>query len=90
MAKVSIQVDTDEKTLSVKAGDSNLENVSYISISRDNDYFYLDIEQFEEMDDGLKKRTCLYARGSEQEWKEKPDEVDYKGIAEVLLQRSID
>ena len=90
MAKLKIEVDTESKAVSVKVGKQTIDNVSYVGIStEEGGYFYVDISTNEEMD-GMRKTTRLSASAKDADWQERPEEVDTKALASVLLQREVE
>ena len=89
MAKVTVEIDTEKQSVEVKVGKKKIDNVSDIWINtEEGGFFNLEISQRSELD-GLRQHTRLMASVNDEEWQEKEDEVDHKGIAQLLLRREI-
>jgi hypothetical protein len=92
MAKISVEVDTETKQFDVVVDGVKVENVNRISISppmKESDYYYLDISQYEKMDNGMHKSTYMSASGSEKFQESNSGEM-LKGLAKVLVQRDFE
>ena len=85
MAKVSITIDTEDKSVSVKVGKKVLENVSNIWINTEDEggFFSLDITQLGDVD-GLRQVTSLRASVNDEEWQEVEAKVDTKELSRLL------
>ena len=85
MAKLSIEVDTEKKTLDVTVDGKKFSPVSSIYIFRDpeGEYFSLEVGKTEEKD-GLMQSTRLYASEKDSGWKK-----DDQAIARQSLQKCI-
>jgi len=85
MAKVVITVDTSKKEFAVKIDGTVQEDVNYASVSKDGQYFYLEMVSHQDAGDDLKKTTRLSASQKDESWASTPKELDYEALGSVLL-----
>ena len=85
MAKVVISVDTSKKEFTVKVDGTVQDGVNYASVSKDGQYFYLEMVSHEDAGDDLKKMVRLSASKKDESWAEAKQEIDLVAFGSVLL-----
>ena len=89
MAKISVEVDTEKKSLVVtingkKMTDAESVHISKYEYSDDDSYMRVSIDKKVEEKDGVMIMTSLIASANDSEWQE-----DTEGVARASLQETI-
>jgi len=86
MAKVSIEVDTTKKEVTVKVDGKKIGSVSDIWINTEaGGFFSLEISQRENAGDDLRKVTRLTASVNDETWVEKDESISTEELTQALL-----
>lgn len=84
MAKLSVSMDTENKTLSVSIDGKTIPNAKGVSVHLDGDYGYLDVTEYEVEGDVVK--STRYSAYANEQFSE-DDSVDTESLAKALSRR---